>query len=103
MTGQVDGEHIPAVIAEIAALQAEPGMVESRTMHEHHGALRRIELVVGGVGEDRFAGDFELHFWESLSERSRSSIRSCASSRPIDRRTVPAVMPAFFRSSSLMR
>src|SRR5205814_6404954 len=98
MPGQVEREHVPAVIAKVAALQAEPGVVEAGAVDEHDRALRRVYLVVRGISER--LGD--LHFWETFRERSRSSIRSCGSSRPTESRTVPAVMPAFFRSSSLM-
>ena len=62
-----------------------------------------LDVVVRGIGKNGLAADVQLHFCETFSARSRSSIRSCGSSRPIERRTVPAVMAAFFRSSSLMR
>ena len=63
---------------------------------------RRIsECPLAVDGEIHQAG-FRLRF-AVPSARSRSSIKSSASSRPIDRRTVPGPMPAFFRSSSDIR
>src|SRR3954468_9496893 len=105
MTWQVDGQHIPPVIAEVAALQAKRGMVEPGAVDENHGRLLRLERVRGRVCESFFVIERKIHqaLVAALSERSRSSIRSRASSRPTERRTVPGPMPAFFRSSSLMR
>ena len=103
MPWQIEREHVPAVIAEIAALQTEPRVVEARAMDEDHATLGGVELVIRRVGVDGAAADLQLHFCEARSARSRSSIRSCGSSSPIDKRTVPAVMPAFCRSASLMR
>src|SRR5688500_20364270 len=78
-------------------------MVEAGAVDEDHGRLRRGALVGGGVGKYAPAVDLEIHFAETFRARSRSSMRSCASSSPIDRRTVPAVMPAFTRSASILR
>src|SRR5688572_15567083 len=102
MSRQIHREDVPPVIAEVAALQAEQRVVEPGAMDEHHGGLLRVELVRRGIGEGRLAVDCEIHLEATFSERSRSSIRSCASSRPTDSRMVPGPMPDFFRSSSLM-
>src|SRR5207237_6147479 len=103
VAGKVERQHVPAVIAEVAALQPEPGMVEAGAVQEAGRRLPGVELAGGGMGEDQLAFDLEIHFTAALRARSRSAIRSCGSSRPIDRRTVPAVMPARFRSASLIR
>ena len=105
MAGQIERKHIAAVIAEVAALQAEGRVVEAGPVHEHEGRLLRIERVRGRVGKSPSALDGELHqaFAAALRARSRSSIKSRLASSPIERRTVPAVMPDFARSASLMR
>ena len=105
MPWQIQRQHVPAVIAEIAALQPEQRMVEPGAVDEQHARLASVEQVRGGVGEGAFPVYYQVHQARAaaFSARSRSSIRSCASSRPIDRRTVPGPMPARFRSSSLMR
>src|SRR5207302_9831258 len=103
VAGKVEREHVPAVVAEVAALQSEQGMVQAGAVHEDERGLPGVELVGGGVGEDRLAVDLEIHFTAALRARSRSASRSCGSSRPIDRRTVPALMPERPRSASIIR
>src|SRR2546426_12354952 len=74
-------------------------MVEAGAVHEDERRLPGVELAGGGIGEDRLALDLEIHFTAALRARSRSAIRSCGSSRPIDRRTVPAGISARVRSA----
>jgi hypothetical protein len=100
---EIHRKHIEAVVAEVAALQAPPGMVQARTVHEHDRGLRRIDVVRRRIGEGLAAVDGDIHFCDAFRARPRSSTRSWTSSSPMDRRTVPGPMPDFFRSSSVMR
>ena len=49
MARKVDGEHVETVVAEVAALQAPPRMVQPGAVHEHDRAFRRIDVVRRGA------------------------------------------------------
>src|SRR5699024_2881212 len=108
MAGQIDGQHVPAVIVEVAALQCPHAVVVKYTVDEHHGGLCGDEWFAGSVGVQALAVNVGMHvqapaFAAALSARLRSSIRSSGSSRPIDRRMVPGPMPAWVSAASLRR
>src|SRR3954465_14107024 len=61
MARKVPRKDVPAVVAEIAALQRERGVVEPGAVNEDGASLRRVWLVSGGVGKAAFAVYRKLH------------------------------------------
>ena len=105
MAGQVHREHREPLVREVARLPLPHAVVESRPVHEDDGGALGVERPPAGIGIGGVSLDDELH---GLSARGverapRSSIRSSGCSRPIDRRTVPGVMPAAASAASSMR
>src|SRR6218665_2969650 len=107
MAGQVHSQHVPAMVGEVAALQAPDAVVVEHAVDHDDGGLGRIERLAAGVAIGLGAVDEDVHhapaFPAALRARLRASIRSSGSSRPMDRRMVPWLMPAPARASSLMR
>ena len=108
MAGQIDGQHVPAVVSEVAALQNPDAVVIEHTMDKNHRGLGGVQRLAGGVNVALCAIDVDVHaqapaFSAVFRARFKSSIRSSASSRPIDSRIVPWLMPAPASASSLMR
>ena len=61
VAGQVDGQHVAAVMGEIAGLQGPDRVVHGSTMDEDDGRQGRIEGPPAGRREDGFIVDRELH------------------------------------------
>src|SRR5258706_11725160 len=105
MSGQIKREHRVSVMREEATLQDPNAVIVLRAVQENDTRLHRVEGLSARVREQCGLGS-ELHvrsarglfaqdtFCAALSARARSSIRSSASSNPIDKRIVPCVIPA---------
>src|SRR5204863_2265558 len=87
--------------------QRPDAVVVNRAVDEEEARQRGIERLAAGVGIRALTMDLKLHqapaFCAAFSARDRSSMRSALSSRPIDKRIVPAVMPACASAASSMR
>ena len=99
VAGQVDGEHVAAVVREIARLQRPQRCGRSRRRaRTRRSAARASNARAPGVRVDVVTADDDASRIRPCPRRSsarlRSSIRSSASSRPTDSRIVPSVMPA---------
>ena len=110
MAGQIDGQHVPAVVRQKTALQDPNAVVIEHTVNEDSGGLGSVKGLAAGVAVGGGAQNAELHaeapvvaFSAAFKARFRSSIKSSGSSRPMLRRMVPWVMPPATSASSLMR
>ena len=110
MAGQIDGQHVPAVVRQKAALQYPNAVVIEHAVNEHRCRLGRVKGLAAGVAVGGRTQNAELHaaapvvvLSAAFKARFRSSIKSSGSSRPMLRRMVPWVMPPAASASSLMR
>jgi hypothetical protein len=58
MAGQIDGQHVPAVIGHIAALQRPDAVIAEHAVDENGRGLGRVEGLAAGVGVDVCVVDF---------------------------------------------
>jgi len=111
VAGQVDGQHIPAVVGQGAGLQDPHTVVVQHAVNEHGGGLCGVEGFAAGVGIQRLSVECNIHhapalsvaFSAAFSARFRSSVKSSGSSSPMDRRMVPGPIPPAAKASSLTR
>ena len=61
MAGQIDGQHVPAVVGHVAALQGPHAVVVEHAVDEHHRGLGGIEGLAAGVAVDGGAVDLDVH------------------------------------------
>ena len=62
VAGQVDGQHVPAVVGQRAGLQNPHAVVVQHAVDEHGGGLRRVEGFAAGVGVQRVFTKWNVHF-----------------------------------------
>jgi hypothetical protein len=61
MAGQVERQHVAAMMGEIAGLQGPDRVVHGGAVDEYDGGQRRIEGPSAGRREDGLVLDGELH------------------------------------------
>ena len=105
MAGQVQRQHVEAVVGQVAALQNPDTVVVQGAVDEDDAGFGGIKRLAAGVAVGAVAVDGVVHwaFSATFSARLRSSSKSPASSRPMDKRMVPWVIPPAAKASSLMR
>jgi hypothetical protein len=59
--GQVDGQHVPAVVRHVAGLQDPDAVVVEHAVDEHGGGLRGVEGLAAGVGVELVGGQWNEH------------------------------------------
>ena len=109
MAGQVEREHARSRGARTSATAASRRCGRAARRGRRRRTAGGVERLAAGVGVGRRAGPSTTSSFiarlapRAFSARFRSSIRSSASSRPIDSRIVPAPMPARASAASSIR
>ena len=61
VAGQVNRQHVPAVVRQVTGLQNPHAVVVQHAVNEDRSGLRRVEGLAAGVGEELVLGQLNKH------------------------------------------